>query len=180
MSRPTTHRPIAAHHNPTWEITPADRTPQLGAMLRVGARAIPLNYVRGFIGSADGETDKKPAFAILAVFGIAALFFLLGVLDVGWRTRFLVAAVLFACIAISALHDLAWQTTSGIFRVEILTASGETIRYATVRQGEQQALLAALEQSMVRPKAANDDGQRPGLPATLQPGRFGATATPTA
>lgn len=127
-----------------WELTPARRTPQFGAMLRVGARAIPVTEIQGFIASTETTKDRRPAFATLAVFGVMALFFLLGVLDLGWRQRFLAAAILFGGIALAALHDMAWLTASGIHRVEILTRSGETIRYATVDPREQQALIGAL------------------------------------
>ena len=141
----------------TWELSPAERTPGLGAVLRLGARAIPVSDIRGFIGSSDLEVDRNPAYATLAVFGVAALFFLLGVLDIGWRLRFLVAAVLFALIALSALHDMAWMTTSGLFRVEILTAHGETLRYTTVDPADHERLLSALDRALVKPRAANDD-----------------------
>jgi hypothetical protein len=126
-------------------------------VLRLGARAIPLSDVAGFIGSVDNETDKKPAFATLAIFGLVAVFFLIGVLDLGWRTRFLAAASLFGLIALSAIHDMMWQTTSGIYRVEILTRSGETLCFATVNAGEQTALMQALGRHVVTAKPANDD-----------------------
>jgi hypothetical protein len=162
---------VTTHAAPlTWELTAPDRTPGLGAVLRLGARAIPVSDIRGFIGSSDLEIDRKPAYATLAVFGVAALFFLLGVLDIGWRTRFLAAAVLFGLIALSAIHDLFWMTTSGLFRVEILTATGETLRYTTIDPVEQQRLMSALDRVISRPRAANDDepGQvlapPPGLP----------------
>ena len=141
----------------SWEITPPEHTPGLGAMLRIGARAVPVSQIRGFIGSADREVDTKPALATLAVFGVAAMFFLLGVLDIGWRARFLAAFALFVGIALSALHDMMWLTTSGLFRVEVLTASGETLRYTTNDPTEQERFLAALDTAMARPRAANDD-----------------------
>jgi hypothetical protein len=109
----------------TWEITPPEHTPGLGAML--------------------------------VVFGIGAMFFLLGVMDIGWRARFLAAFLLFAGIALSALHDMVWLTTSGLFRVEVLTASGETLRYTTIDGVEQERFLAALDTVLARPYAANDD-----------------------
>jgi Family of unknown function (DUF6232)/Sulfate permease family len=148
----------------SWDVTPASRTPHLGAILRLGARAVPLAEVVGFIGSADRETDKKPAVATLAVFGIATVFFLIGVLDLGWRTRFLAAALLFGFIALSAFHDLAWQTTSGIYRVEILTRSGETLRFSTIDPNDQDALLQALSRNLPAPAGAaneNHAGSRP-------------------
>jgi Family of unknown function (DUF6232) len=148
----------------SWELSPAERTPGLGAVLRLGARAIPVSEIRGFIGSSDLEVDTKPAFATLAVFGVAALFFLLGVLDIGWRMRFLAASVLFGLIALSALHDMVWMTTSGLFRVEILTANGETLRYTTVDPAEQARLMTALDRAIAQPRAANDDS-----PADVMP-----------
>ena len=150
-------RPMQPSNAPKWEITSAEQTPGIGAMLRLGARAVPLSEVRGFVGSADREADKKPAFMTMAVFGIAAVLVLLGVMDIGWRLRFLAAAILFGGIALSALHDMAWMTTSGLYRVEVLTASGETIKFATVDQAEQQALMAALDRHIVRNRAANDE-----------------------
>lgn len=132
----------------TWEISPPEQTPGLGAVLRLGSRAIPVSDIRGVIGSSDREVDGKPALATLVVFGVVAMFFLLGVLDIGMRTRFLVASCLFGLIALSALHDLAWMTTSGLFRVEILSASGETLRYTTIDPAEQERLMTALDRAM--------------------------------
>ncbi len=160
MSRPWPNRPPnlvqVSHSAPTWEVTTADRTPHLGPMLRLGSRAIPISQIRGFIGTADREADKKPAFAVMVVFGIAAIFFILGVMDIGWRPRFLVAAALFSGIAVSAFHDIAWMTTSTLFRVELLTTNGETLRHATIDLEQHQALLAELKRLVVTPRAAND------------------------
>lgn len=159
----------------TWELSPPERTPGLGAVLRLGARAIPLSEIRGFVGSSDLEIDRKPALATMAVFGVAALFFLLGVLDIGWRLRFLVASCLFGLIAVSALHDLVWMTKSGLFRVEILTTSGETFRYTTIDPAEQERLMAALDRAIIRPRADNDDqpnyGVLPPVDGARQPHR---------
>jgi hypothetical protein len=150
----------------SWEITAPEHTPGLGAMLRIGARAVPVSQIRGFIGSADREVDTKPALATLVVFGVAAMFFLLGVLDVGWRARFYAAFALFAGIALSALNDMLWLSTTGLFRVEVLTASGETLRYTTIDPVEQERFLAALDTVLARPCAANDD-----TPDTVMPPR---------
>lgn len=169
--QPVGHRPGQTSVVPplTWEITPPVFTPGLGAMLRIGARAVPISQIRGFIGSDDREVDIKPALATLIVFGVAAMFFLLGVLDIGWRARFLVAFALFVGIALSALHDMAWLTTSGLYRVEVLTASGETLRYTTIEAAEQERLLAALDKALARPRAANDDVPTDLKPADLKP-----------
>ena len=157
MARPSRTQPARMTPPLSWELTPPEHTPGLGAMLRIGARAVPVSQIRGFIGSADREVDRKPALATLVVFGVAAMFFLLGVFDIGWRTRFLAAFALFAGIALSALHDMMWLSTTGLFRVEVLTASGETLRYTTIDAIEQERFLAALDKALMRPRAANDD-----------------------
>jgi Family of unknown function (DUF6232) len=164
MSDPVQSRSAAA-----WELTPAAWTPSLGSMLRVGARAIPVRDIRGFIGSADHDKDKKPAFAVMGIFGLVAVIFLLGVIDIGWRQRFLVGAIMFGLIAISALHDIAWQTLAGLYRVEILTANGESLSFTTVDAKEQAALLTVLEQVVARRHAANDDVASETLVPSLRP-----------
>jgi hypothetical protein len=127
---------------PDWEVL-AGRGPILGPMLRLGPRAIPVSEIRGFLASADIETDKKPAFLAVGVFALIAFLFLIVVFDLGWRARFLAGAAVFGGIALSALHDLAWLTTSGLYRVEVLT-TGATIRFTTVDANEHARLLEAL------------------------------------
>jgi hypothetical protein len=145
---------MAAASTP-WEITPAGKTPGLGAMVRIGARAVPLLQVRGVIGSLDRDTDRRPALLTVALFGVIACVFLFGVVDLGWRERFLLGAVVFGGIGLMALNDLMWLSTGGIYRVEILLASGETLRYATVDPADQERLLNAVGRHVLAP-VAND------------------------
>jgi hypothetical protein len=142
-----------------WEVSPAAQTPALGPMLRIGARAVPIHDVCGVVGSAEHEKDRNPAFATLAVFGLIACAFLVGVVDLGWRERFLVGAVVFGTIGLAALNDITWLTRRGIYRVEVLLHSGETLRYATIDPEDQQTLLTAIGRHLVRPTAANDDAR---------------------
>jgi hypothetical protein len=148
-----------------WDVTSAAHTPALGPMLRIGARAVPVRDVCGVVGSAEHETDRNPAFVTLAVFGLIACVFLVGVADIGWRTRFLVGAVVFGAIGLAALNDMAWLTRRGIYRVEVLLHSGETLRYATIDVEDQQRLLTAVGRHLVRPTAANDEAE----PARTRP-----------
>ncbi len=128
----------------TWELLPAGRSPALGELLRLGDRAVPVVEIRGFVASTEHERDGKPALVTVAVFVAAALLFLIGVADIGWRTRFLVATAVFGGIALTALNDLFWMTETGLFRVEILTTSGETIRYTTVDGAAHMRLMTVL------------------------------------
>ena len=138
-----------------WEILPSGRTPTVGELLRLGPRAIPVGDIRGFVATTDLEADKKPAIATMTVFGVIGMLFLFGVIDIGMRARFLVAAILFGSIALSALNDILWLTTSGIYRVDVLTAGGESVRFATVDPHEHAALMAALGGIVGRNSASN-------------------------
>jgi hypothetical protein len=138
-------------------------------MLRVGARAVPVSEVCGVIGSAEHERDPKPAFATLAVFGLIACAFLVGVVDMGWRTRFLVGAVCFGAIGLAALNDITWLTRRGIYRVEVLLRSGESLRYATIDADDQQRLLTAVGRLIATPRAANENDDVAPSMATARP-----------
>ena len=53
---------------PSWELVPAERTPMVGATLRLANRVVPVSEIRGFIASDEGGRDVRPAFVVLAVF----------------------------------------------------------------------------------------------------------------
>jgi hypothetical protein len=138
----------------TWEIIPAGRSPAVGALLRIGERAIPVGDIRGFVGSCDGGRDRGPALATLIVFGAAALVFLVGVVEIGWRPRMLAATVVLGAIGATALNDLTWLTQSVFYRVEILTGNGVE-RFTTADEGEQMRLMETLRR-IVGCRAAAD------------------------
>lgn len=159
----------AAANAAKWEILPHGRTPAVGEMLRVGPRAVPASDIRGFVATTDRQSDKKPALATMVIFGGVGMLFLFGVIDIGMRARFLVAAILFGAIALSALNDMFWLTTTGIYRVDILTAGGKSVRYATVDPADHAALMAALGGIVGRNSATfapeMDDAAKPIVPA---------------
>jgi hypothetical protein len=166
-------KPALLPHQRTWEVLPG-RSPAVGELLRLGSRAVPLGDIRGFVASADKETDRKPALVTLAVFGVVALFFLFGVLDIGWRTRFLAATCLFGFIAVSALNDIAWMTQTGLYRVDVLTARGETICFTTVDEAEQATLIATLGGIVGRNGVVATAMPVPTSVATVHPSRVAA------
>lgn len=129
---------------PTWELVAQDRTPAIGATLRLAERAIPVAEIRGFLASDAGGKDWKPAFAVLGVFAGLGAAFLIGVLGHDWQYRLLAAAAVFMVIGLSALHDVVWLTRVRMYRVEIITARGETLVYATTDAADAERLIAAL------------------------------------
>lgn len=128
----------------SWELLAGGRAPSVGDMLRLDRRAVPVADIRGFVATTDLGDKKRPALAVMAAFGVVGLLFLTGVIDIGTRARFLSAAILFGSIALVAVNDILRLATSGVFRVDVLTAGGETFRHATADIEEHAALLAAL------------------------------------
>jgi hypothetical protein len=149
----------ATPRSDAWEITPAALTPGLGPMLRIGARSVPTSQISGVVGSLDQDRGRRPALFLMCAFGLIAMVFLWGVVDVGWRTRFLLGAVVFGAIGLSAISDLLWNSTTGVYRVEVLLADGDSLRYATNDPAEQHRLLSMVARHVVRPAAANDTGE---------------------
>jgi hypothetical protein len=129
---------------PSWELLASGRTPVVGPLLRLDTRAVAVGDIRGFVATTDLQGKRAPAIATMAVFAIVGLLFLAGVIDIGMRGRILVAAILFGSVALAALNDMMQLAMSGVFRVDVLTAGGETFRHSTTDAAEHAALLAAL------------------------------------
>lgn len=129
---------------PSWEIVPAAATPIVGATLRLAQRALPLAEIRGVIVTSDSRREIRPALAVLMAFGSIGLVIVIGVLGFEWRTRMLVGALLFVAIGLSALNDILWLTRASLHRVEILTARGETLVYATTDETDARHLAQQL------------------------------------
>lgn len=135
---------MKAEKTASWELLAGGRAPSVGALLRLGQRAAPVSDIRGFVASTDLGEKRRPALMLMALFAGVGLLFLVGVIDIGLRARFLVAAILFGSIALIALNDMLRLASGGVFRVDVLTAGGETFRHATTDIEEHASLLAAL------------------------------------
>lgn len=142
---------------PTWEIVPAAATPIVGATLRLAQRALPLAEIRGVIVTCETRREIRPALAVLMAFCALGLMLVIGVLGFEWRTRMLAGGVLFVAIGLTALNDILWLTRASLHRVEILTARGETLVYATTEERDAQRLAEQLTGIV----AANRAGPRP-------------------
>ncbi len=128
---------------PSWELLDG-RSPSVGALLRLDQRAVPVADIRGFVATTDLGEKKRPAIIVMGVFAVIGMLFLFGIIDVGTRARFLVAALVFGSISLVAVNDMLRLATSGVFRVDVLTAGGETFRHVTAEIDDHAALLAAL------------------------------------
>lgn len=135
--------PLKPETTPSWELLDG-RSPSVGALLRLDQRAVPVRDIRGFVATTDLGEKKRPAIIVMGVFAVIGMMFLFGVIDIGTRARFVVAAILFGSISLVAVNDMLRLATSGVFRVDVLTAAGETFRHVTADIDEHAALLAAL------------------------------------
>jgi hypothetical protein len=113
-------------------------------LLRLDHRAVPVSDIRGFVATTDHEPRRKTTMLLLGAFGLAGAAFLLGIVDTGMSGRYLGGAVVCVAVVIAALEEMMRLTTSGVFRIDILTSGGETLRHSTPDVDDHAALLAAL------------------------------------
>ncbi len=127
-----------------WELLASGRTPAVGTLLRLDHRAIPAAEIRGFVATTDHEPRRGLTMVLLGAFGIIGLGFMFGVVDTGMRGRFLGGAMVAVAIVVAAVEEMMRLTTSGVFRIDILTSGGETLRHSTPDVDDHAALLVAL------------------------------------
>ena len=115
-----------------------------GCTLYTGTRAIRLADVAAFEAEGLSEKDLSTAFATIAVFSGVAAFFGFGVVEIGWRARFLLEGVLFGAIAVCAAAELfsARRQTLYTFVIRMRDASSAT--FVTADTAEARAVQAAL------------------------------------
>lgn len=120
------------------------RTPAVGTLLRLDYRAVPVTDIRGFVATVDHEPRRLATNLLLGAFGLIGLVFMMGIADTGMRGRYLGGAMVSVAIVVAIVEEMTRLTTSGVFRVDILTNGGETLRHTTPDVDDHTALLAAL------------------------------------
>jgi hypothetical protein len=119
-------------------------------VLHIGAVAVPLASVTRYRGTGLSEKDLSTAFATIAIFsGVAGLMTFL-VVEVGWRTKFLLEGVLFGGIAVCAFAELFSARRSTMFTFDLTCDDGSQHTFSTANKAEAEALKAALEASGAR------------------------------
>jgi hypothetical protein len=119
-------------------------------VLHIGAISVPLASVTGYRGVGLSEKDLSTAFATIAIFsGVAAVMTFL-VVEVGWRTKFLLEGVLFGGIAVCAFAELFSARRSTMFTFDLTCDDGVRHTFSTASRAEAEALKAALDAAGAR------------------------------
>jgi hypothetical protein len=114
--------------------------------LRFGVHMVPLATIRRYAPLHQQERDVDSVLTTAAVFMGAAALVLVLVFEMGWRARFLVGGLLFACIAIAAIVDLMRTMKLNLFRLEIELETGEIVTFVTADQAMLMRMMAIIHQ----------------------------------
>jgi hypothetical protein len=117
---------------------------------RFGHRLIAPDAVSGYRLSRHRHWDRGGSLAIMLAGAAGALIFAAGVIEHGWRTRFLLGAGVCALIALSALEDLFKARPTEHYRFGVRLTSGESLTYVSTDQAETVRLEAQLRQATPR------------------------------
>ena len=112
--------------------------------LRLAGRLIDRREIVGAHASRIEERDTAGAMLIFAVFLLVTAVIVIGVFELGWRTRYLLAAVLCGMIALTGLQDMRQASLVRTFDVDVHLSSGETVSITMAEEREARALISAL------------------------------------
>ena len=115
-----------------------------GCILYTGTLAIRLADVAAYKAQGLSEKDLSTAFATIAIFSAVAAFFGFGVVEIGWRVRFLLEGVLFGAIAVCAAAELFSARRRTLYTFEIRMRDASTATFVTADTAEAHAVQAAL------------------------------------
>ena len=113
--------------------------------MRFGTHAIPRGDVLRYVVGHIEQSDYVSPLVTLGLFAMIAAAALLTVIGAGTRWTMLLVAGTFGAVALSALDDLRRGPRVRIFTFDIVTHSGEHIRFATPDAGERDRLVALLD-----------------------------------
>jgi Family of unknown function (DUF6232) len=123
--------------------------------ITLGQRTLRLDEIGQFEATSSEQRDIISPMVTMCGFGMVAAVVALGVLGPGLRWTLLLAAATFALVAVSALDDLRWGSRVRIFTLDVITRSGERIRFATPDAAELARLVQLLERATAGSAAAH-------------------------
>lgn len=115
--------------------------------LRFGHRFIALGEVSGYRVCRQRVRDRSGSIAIILASTVGALIFAVGVIEHGWRTRFLLGAGVCALIGLSALEDICKAKPIDRYRFDVRLRNGESVTYVTADPAETTRLDEQLRQA---------------------------------
>ncbi len=115
-----------------------------GHWVDLGGLRLPREEIAGCRIEDIAERDTAGKLATLGLFFAAALVLLLGVVEFGWRTRFLLGSVVLGTVA--AVSDMEALGINRIvyYRLDVLIKDGRRVGYTTASRADAEALAAEL------------------------------------
>lgn len=115
--------------------------------LRFGHRLVAPGDVSGYGVSRHRYKDRAGSTAIMLAGALGASIFAVGVIEHGWRARFLLGAAVCALIGLSALESFLEAKPIEHYRFDVRLASGEAVTYVTIDPAETARLEEQLRQA---------------------------------
>jgi len=119
-----------------------------GATLYSGMTVIPLDTVASYAAEGLSEKDLSTAFATIAIFSGVAAFQIFGVVEIGWRAKFLLEGALFGAIALCAVAELFSAMRQTLYTFTIVQTDGTRTEFVTTDKSEAEAVKTALDRAL--------------------------------
>lgn len=116
-----------------------------GAILYSGAEVVDLTRVVHLDALGLSEKDLSTAFATIAIFSGVAALFIFGVVEIGWRVKFLLEGVLFGAIAVCAVAELFSARRNTLYTFKLTLDDGRMVTFVTADRAEAYAVKAAID-----------------------------------
>ena len=137
---------------PMWGIEPTPTGGQ-GAILRLGRDRVSVADIRSIEREYETDRDIGGLSAMGGVFLLASTWLIIGVCEWGWRTRFLIGAVILLALSFVSLTETLSIGQVRFVRLRIATRDRDVV-FTTANAADAEALLQriAAEQSALGPQ----------------------------
>lgn len=129
---------------PAWDIRPATADGS-GGWLRIGHRAYAIADITSVSPRPVVETGVAAQVAVLAVFLVAGLAFVLPVTLAGGQSRLLIGGALFFAVAATGAAEMARRRPAVLHQLEIRLRDGTSAGFSSADPRDCAALAAAIE-----------------------------------
>ncbi len=115
-----------------------------GAHVVIGERLVPRSAIRSVVVIRQTERDIDGQLFNFSVYLLIAAVFLIAVVEMGWRTRFLLATGFFAAVGLMSLVDVITANRLAYWRIDVTLDTGETIPLAVHTEAQRDRWLGYL------------------------------------
>ena len=111
-------------------------------VVRVGGRSLRRSQIVGVTISERCDRDIEGPMVNFSSYALIAALFVFAVLDLGWMSRYLLAAVFFGAISLMALSDVFAANRIPYWLIEVRLHDGEVLALAVHTPDERDRLAA--------------------------------------